>query len=310
MNRQRRLEVVSWCNPVCADARHFQSFRVSGGALKLGSGYFFLVSPDEQWVAAIARYIPAPRLTVMHFATGRTWDAEVPRDEPINSPPPGFSRDGDELYVGSRVVRLSPEMAALSFQAYAGASSPRYSLLVPQGSSAPDELESMEFAARQEFAARAALNAGRRPGREALPRIDFSRVGAAESRRIRNLDRVMRAEYGFVKTVVMKATVRVLLGSRGRRQGYTPLHNLAVSPDGRYVAGFTSIPYSDGRPSEYGVIIPLQRDRLVAWPFAVAEDSGRLLWSRSSREIYFMDGAGDPTIYRLSVEGVFEAPPS
>ena len=93
------------------------------------------------------------------------------------------------------------------------------------------------------------------------------------------------------------------------------LSNLAVSPNGQFLAGIASISIEamrfSGKP--YGVIISLAGDRLQVYPFDVAV-YGQMMWSSDTKALYFYSqselaggggtGSGSGTVRRLQLSGL------
>ncbi len=127
-------------------------------------------------------------------------------------------------------------------------------------------------------------------------RFDFSTLFEAERQRL------ARAAAKLPKQVAE------LPKAEGEAPAIVQLDQLSVSPDRKRLVAVATVYRWQvglaGRP--YGVLIPLDRRKYEAHPFAV-NVYGKILWSSDSKPVYYCAqpevGPGNGTVHRLAVPG-------
>lgn len=284
--------------------------------------YRFAVSPDEVWLAAIPIWGSGRDvLRILHRPTGRTWDAELPlpSDGAGRWFPACFSRDSQRVVLATVQAQLRPGMDRLVLRPLEGPREARTTtcLDIPAEQRRPGPglatrrwgLASMQerfgtvetsrdgrirYEARTQGQAKSSF-LDITPGAKAQL-VDHSRhallleQNRAEARKLRQ-----DAPPGIK---ALGALLGVRDGDRAVR-----LSRLCVSPDGKYLAAIASTSRGIGDTS-VGVIIPLDRGGLVAYPYA-ERVYGRVVWAADSGGFYFyaqsLEQGHRGTVHRLQL---------
>lgn len=273
---------------------------VGGLVSTAGQGYQFTVSPDEAWLALLKREDPgaSSRLWIVHTATGRLLSADVD-DDPLGPvrrwQPNCFSAESDRVFYGDLAAPLAEGMDGLRFatdpnppdlERFDGAGlGLSFPLRNRDGEAVAGWYELDQGEAQFGELAWDSAGETRYDGRvEGRVRQDFVWVTPPGERR--------GVDYGLV--------FRLHNEGRSRFTRADPescpleLDQLAVSPDGRFLAGIANL-YPSGfsiAPNRYGVVLPLDRGGIVAYPFA-SYTYGKIVWGRDSRSIYYY---GSPVV--------------
>ena len=269
------------------------------------SGYFFSVSPDEEWIAVMLHGRSAPLLCVrvLHRQSQKTWDAPL-ADWDFKGFPDCFSRDSRRIVLTGRVAELGASMRALEFTDLADGTAPPCTLLGFPAVGGDQAMEWGTVASNGEGTTYESLTEGQvetsvlritPPGRS--QKVDFSPL----------LD-VDRERLDAAAAKVPPEMAR-LLQDQAKEPAIVQLEQLAVSPDGKCLAAVATIYRGQvgfaGRP--YGVLVPLDHGHLVAHPFAQCV-YGKILWSGDSKAVYYYAqpqvGTGNGTVHRQVVAGM------
>ncbi len=296
---------LSACNPVCPGVGKVRAFEgLRGESLKY-DGYIFSVSPNEEWIVAFGL---GSDVRVSHIPTGKTWTGRTPaleygqQDWHANC----FSRDGNQLFYSRYVVALTPGMSALGFRPV---DHPAPGYLLGDTTRPPDP----------DGQGKAAWSADRRVGCEAvgdqvritppgkLQTIDFSEPDRGERE---DTEQVLKSMEGLLSQVAKEQGKekaeegRKAFRDLAQETSRWPreLKQLAVSPDGRYLAAIAEKSENGYFPSSEGLLISLRHQPPVAHRFAVNVFS-KIFWAAHGSRIYFYaqptSNEGNGTIYQL-----------
>lgn len=295
-----------------------QVFEALRGSPENPNGYFFSVSPDEEWIAVLGlERSRDTSLRVLHRRSGKTWDTSV-SDTPLEGFPDCFTADGRRIVLAGAAAELSPTMGALELRPLARGDAPRCTFLgfparllggsgrerrswisVPQAEGEFGEVAWSEGGVRY-----ASFDDGNDasswlrvepPGRR--QDVDFSAVLDAERDRLR------------AAAAKLPARFAAALRADGDTRATVRLAQLSVSPDGKHLAAVATVFRGSvgfgGRP--YGVLIPVGGGDHAARPFAI-NVYGKVLWSSDARVVYYYAqpevGTGNGTVHRLEVAGI------
>jgi hypothetical protein len=291
----------SVCRPLCPGVGNAQPAQgLTEDLLKQERGDTFIASPNEEWIVS---FRAATEMSVAHVPTGKTWSGRTPAVDLHDGRRICFSRDGSQLFFHLYVVPLTPGMSGLGFrpmekfspQCFVGSSSraqePGKIAWSPDG--------------RVAYVAAGSQLRILPPGK--LQAVDFSAVERAERedtdqalKSMEGLFSQVEKEEGKAKAEEARRAFREL--AQGMAQGSRELEQLAVSPDGRYLAAIAEKSGEGNLPTTEGVIISLRHQPPVARRFAV-NVSHRILWAEHGSRIYFyaqpVAGGGNGTVYQL-----------
>lgn len=243
--------------------------------------------------------------TLLHLPTARRWRASF--EYPYLGSgwnPDCFSEDSRLLIrADAHAARIRPEMDALVFQPDAeGAARPRSSLGSRAGS-APVQIEVVMKGQLRQAALRV------RPAGDPLG-VDYAAILALERGRTESqLAAARELEGPLLGQAPDKEGARQVLGDlvevlrAEEHASRITLGDLSVSPGGDLVAAVANVS-AGGSGRRYGVVIPLDRGGLAAFPFA-EKVYGKLVWSLDSRRLYFYaltPSGRDGTVHRLDLD--------
>ena len=325
----------------------FEQLRVSPGP-RQAYGYYFAVSPDERWIASISDSTSDGNvLTVVHAPTGEKWQHTfTPQTGSVvrNWFPNCFSPDSGSIVYGPFVAKLAEKMPDLSFGPFKPDPSElkRGTFLGFNGwlkNAAGEEVKFWSGLSQSEgeegniawsldgrtlyesaIGEEQKFSSLKRTPSGKIDQIDYSRLVSlheleqkkpiAQAREEVLKDKSLSAEMRQLREREFAQMEEMFTGSKKIRLG-----NLAVSPNGQYLAGIASIAVEEmgfaGR--KYGVIIPLTGDRLQAYPFDTPV-YGQMIWSRDAKSLYFYsqselaggggDGGGNGTVRKLQISSL------
>lgn len=298
----------SVCRPVCPGVGKARAFEGLRGNLLKHYGYTFSVSPNEEWIVAFGL---GNEVRVAHIPTGKNWAGRTPALEYRQRDwlPNCFSRDGNQLFYSRYVVDLTPGMSALGFRP---TDHPGTGYLLG------DTTRPMDPEGR----GKTAWSADRRVGYEAvggqlritppgkLQTVDFSDLDRGDREDLEQGLKSMEGplsqlakEEGKEKVEEIRKTLREL--RQEMTQQPLELEQLAVSPDGRYLAAIAERSEGGYFSIQEGVIISLRHQPPVAHRFAV-NVFDKIFWSAHGSRIYFYaqptPGEGNGTIYQLDLK--------
>ncbi len=267
-------------------------------------GYYFSISPNEQWAVGVSRAVDAV-LRVVHIPTRRTWEHPVIGKWLPNS----FSEDSSRLYMDGLEAQLSPDMERLEFRSDAhpidleslegvalGFEAGPYT----RGGSRADSWEDADgvglvtrdlihgvlYEVAGEPGARSALRVSP-PG--STKEIDFTEYMEAKRHRLREVFEEASASATPKEIPVLEGAlemgVSILMRSRDRME----ISGIAVSPDGKWLAATTQ--WADG------ILIATADDPLAAHSYSlgVVHVLGIPIWSADSKRLYFYAMSSIPT---------------
>jgi hypothetical protein len=297
-------------------------------------GYAFSISPDESWIVTIDTY-PDLILNLFHIPTRQKMNYPLNSNESLVGKwfPNCFSQDSSKIYFGDQIANISPSMGSLNF---------RPSKNIPRLENFEADFLNFEGFKKNrlgeivkswwgldqnegEFAKIAWNKAGDKLFQTSRDNentylvisshtnniekpIDFSKLfehidntfSSLESdfqELLKNMpDKKPEDLKNFLNKIASKRSSSAVL-----------LDQLSISPNNKYLAcratiyGKKSIGFGG---QIYGIIIPLEDDIFVAYPFS-KNVYHKILWSEDSQHIYYYaqptSGGGNGTIYRLTV---------
>lgn len=301
----------SRARPVAPQPTAFEALR---GTPFNPNGYFFSVSPDEAWIVVVGPdRSHGTTLQVLHRSSAKTWHAPI-ADMPFEDFPDCFTDDGRRIVLFGEAAELSPSMDALAFRALPRGETPTRTFLgypkrllgghgrprrgwlgIPQAEGEFGDVAWSDDGVRYTSLADDGANSRlciEPPGRDHV--IDYSAVLDAERDLVAAAAAELPPEFAAVlqRDLDTPATLR--------------LAQLSVSPDGKCLAAIATLFRGSvgfaGRP--YGVLIPLDRGKHTARPFA-KNVYGKILWSSDAKALYYyaqpQAGTGNGTVHRLEV---------
>lgn len=297
----------SICRPVCPGAGKVRAFEGLRGNFLPHYGYTYSISPNEEWIAA---FDLGGGVKVAHVPTGKTWFSRAPADDSYRRPgigstwrPNCFSQTGDELFYSRYVVALTPGMSGLAFRPVDNPV-PGYRLGGSPYSEDPEDFGKIAWSADRRVKYEAVDSQLRITPPGKLQAVD---LGEPERGEREDLEKAMGSMDGMIsqlgKEEAREARKAVQdLGQQMIQGRSLQLKQLAVSPDGRYLAAVAEKSDHGNFPTSYGVIISLRHQPPVARRFAV-NVSNKIFWSARGPRIYFYaqptPSEGEGTIYQL-----------
>jgi hypothetical protein len=298
-----------------------ECFSLSPGKFQESLGASFALSEDEHWLSAIASSGSNLKLQLYHVPTSHLWtlligyESEYVRTILLSINWQQFTNNGTELHIGPYIVALDAQMKNIvltpnlhprarrefnwRFKTLAGYSSDWNAF----ETSPSRELQSYEAFVQGQV--RQSLIKVKSTGE--ILAVDYRRtVDAARMLRamqekeiIADLLSAYKEEYPNASPEdIGKAEEQImqLLRSIASRQSdgdeAVSLSALVPSPDKRLLAGIAAV---NGK--KIGVVIPLDRGGLAAFPYA-ADADGSAIWSVDSSRLYY----GDGTVCRLFLD--------
>ena len=330
-------------------AKAFQTFDSLRGSPKQTGGYYFAVSPDERWIATVGDTTTGGTnvMTVVHAATGAKWQHTFTAQtgSVVNNWFPNcFSQDSGSIVYSSFIAKLAENMPELSFGPFKPDPSElkRGTFLGFNGrlkNAVGEEVTSWRGLSQSEGEegmitwssdsrvlyqvitddAQKYSSLTRTPSGK-TDQVDYSRllsIVEAEQKETLTQMREDALRDKSLSAAMLQANERDIAQMKELFGGAKKirLSNLAVSPNGQYMAALASISAEEmgfgGR--SYGVVISLTSDRLVAYPFDVPV-YGQMMWSRDAKALYFYsqselaggggDGGGRGTVRKLQLSGL------
>jgi hypothetical protein len=299
--------VTSVCRPICPGAGKVRAFEGLRGNLLPHDGYTYSISPNEEWIAA---FDLGGGVKVAHVPTGKTWFSKAPADDSYRRPgigstwrPNCFSQTGDELFYTRYVVALTPGMSGLAFRPVDNPV-PGYRLGGSSYPENPEDFGKIAWSADRRFKYEAVGSQLRITPPGKLQAVDFSEPERGERE---DQKQAMESMDGLISQLGKEEARKIRkafqdLGQQmiqGRSLG---LEQLAVSPDGRYLAAVAEKSDHGNFGTSSGVIISLRHQPPVARRFAV-NVFHKIFWSAHGPRIYFYaqptPHLGEGTIYQL-----------
>ena len=297
----------SVCRPICPGVGNAQPAQsLTADELEQEGGIPSIVSPDGEWLVSFG---DNSTIQIAHRPTGKTWSGRTPAVDPQKYPrSPCFSRDGKHLFFFGYAVALTPGMSALGFR-------PQEKIVVqcfvndspgPLGRQGRGEGK-IAWSTDRRVAYEAVGSQLRITPPGKLQAVDFSAVERAERedadqalKTMEGLFSQLEKEEGKARAEEARKALREF--AQGVTQGSRKLEQLAVSPDGRYLAAIAEKSSEGSLPAADGVIISLRHQPPLARRFAVNVHH-RILWAEHGSRIYFyaqpVAGGGNGTVYQL-----------
>lgn len=279
-------------------------------------GYFFTISPDENWVANIGFRSDYYILNLFHISTNRKWSYEISKTEHIVGKwfPNCFSEDSSKIYFGKLGAPISPNMDKIDF---------RESAEVPDMESFEGSFLGFNGTVRNQDSryAKSWWHGHDEEGKYAWTHDNMNlyetelengrshlRISSGELK-----DKIKR-EINFSIVVDNYASERKKIIGYGVDESSLILYleDLSISPNGKFLAATVTIYHGTlgfgGVP--YGVLIPLEKPELIAYPFS-RNVYGKAIWSNDSKKVYYYAqpkaGSGNGMVCRLEIGKIEDA---
>jgi len=301
-------------------------------------GYAFSISPDENWIVIPAGY-PKSGINLFYIPSGQKWNYLF-NDDPrtfVNWFPNCFSEDSLKIYFGDFFAALNPSMSSIEFQklekplnmenfkgtflSFKGARKNCTGVDIQSWLSiSGDEGEFGEVACNSgedELIETSSGNgkvylviSSNKSGTKLKKEVDLTELVKnyqTESRSV--MENAMQKLSTEISDKSQLDSIKGVLKELGQNSSNLAigLDHLSVSPDNRFIACIASGDgYGLGGIDNYGILIPLEGDKLIAYPFS-RNVYYKIIWSKDSRRIYYCAKSvgGDPiegsAIYRLDI---------
>lgn len=279
-------------------------------------GYFFTISPDENWIANIGFQSDYYALNLFHIPTNRKWSYKLKIDHSIVGEwfPNCFSKDNSKMYFGKLTAPINPTMDKIDFKELTE---------VPDMESFEGSFLGFNGVVRNQDGEYAkSWWEGHNEEGKFVWTYDNMNLYEAELENGRSYLKISSGELKdkIKKEINFSIVVDIYASEMKKFRGYGVdesiliicLEDLSISPNGKFLAAIVTIYHGTlgfgGFP--YGVLIPLEKPELIAYPFS-RNVYDKAIWSNDSKRIYYYAqpaaGTGNGTVCRLEIGKIEDA---
>lgn len=267
------------------------------------NGYDFTVSPDEEWIVYRWNHGNMENQTVVHRRSKTSWTYPS-RGTSWN--PYCFSADSKQLYLNGWAATLSEKMPAVNFQSvhkhpdsiHIEGVCLDFPRLLPNLDAKSVEEWRNQIEERNGFADWN-FNSGVEYSMESVE----SGIYGKEQLKVSPPGKLFDIDSSRVTSLLADRatkTVRLVLPDLHEHVGF---ENLSVSPNGKFLAAILhyqgpNILFRPGHTARCCVVIPLDREELVAYPLD-EKVMGTIIWSRDSKAIYVSRKLSQESIFTI-----------